>query len=99
MLNSGYKEFSKKNMYYKYYNADNIPFRLKIDPALQCYDLSNENIIIKFKDKNDIEWNYHIISTIDKKINNVFDIINYIAKNISNTNLVFNVTLANNKKF
>jgi len=82
------KKYSRKNGYYKFYNKEGIPFRIKFAGIRDIEFENSREILVKFKDQDEIEWKFHSPS---KKFNNVFDIIKYIGMNLENTNVVFKI--------
>jgi len=77
------KKYSRNNGYYKYYNNKGDYCRIKIKNFTE-----NNPIIVKFKDKDDIDWFYHLP---DKKFNSVQEIIWYITNNLETPNKIFKI--------
>jgi hypothetical protein len=76
------KQFSRKNEYYKYYNSEGISTRIKVSE----FNQDSFGCLIKFFQNG--HWFYHHPKV---KFKDQFDCINFILKNLENTNLVFEI--------
>jgi len=81
------KKYTKKDEYYKYYNAEGKKCRIKIEPKLLCE--RNFKVFVWFKNENDVNW---LVHQPKKKFKDVFHVINFILKNLENNNLIFKIT-------
>ena len=80
------KQFSKKNGFYKYYNSEGKVCRIKISDKIKCQE--NFECLISFWHANDAEWKMHSPSKVFKDI---FEVINFILKNLENDRVVFKI--------
>jgi hypothetical protein len=71
-----------KNGYYKFYNSQGIYCRIK------CNNVENNEVLIKFKQKNETNWMYH---SPNKRFHSCLEVANYILKNLDNQNMIFKI--------
>jgi len=84
------KKHSKNNGYFKYYNKEGKSCRIKFDNDFKFIEEKKKfNIIIKFKKDDETLWNYH---SPFRKFKSIFEIINYILKNLENDKMVFKIS-------
>jgi len=84
------KDFKSSNGYYKYYNKEGKACRIKIEDKLK--NKKNFNCFIWFKYPKKDYWMIH---EPNKKFKDVFQVINYLCKNLETNNIVFKVTFKN----
>jgi hypothetical protein len=70
------------NGYFKFYNKEGISCRIK------CNDEVDGAILIKFKQKEEANWMYHVPN---RGFRNCLEVSNFILKNLENDNMVFKI--------
>jgi len=78
------KRYKKSNGYYKFYNAEGVPCRIKFDSPPK----NNQDILLKFKNKYETKW---LLVVPNQKFSSESQVLNYILKNLQNTDMVFKV--------
>jgi len=81
------KIFSRKNGYFKFYTSTGKQCRIKIEG-----NIADKEVLIKFREKDEIDWQYHAPR---KNFKSNQEVIWFICSNVERDNIIFEVFSTN----